>query len=263
MRSDLEIIKSEQHQLKENDEQIKEELIRNKAGQENMTSDLRIIQTELTLLKTGQTRLENMLNILIDKYKSISDTNKTEEEVTKQTPKAYIGRSCAESMSTSRHSGIFEILIPRYSEKPFKVACDAETHGGNWTIILRRMDGSEEFYRKWAEYKEGFGSLTGEFFIGLDKLHALTHDQRQELLVLLENNQGEVKYESYDEFAIGNESELYKLHTLGEASGTAGDSFKEHYGMKFTSQDNDNDESTSNCAVDYTSGWWYKNCYYR
>lgn len=256
IRSDLGIIKSDQHQ-------VKEEIIRYKAGQEKITSDLRIIQEELTLLKTGQTRLESMLNILIEKYNSISDTKKTEEEVTKETPKESVGRSCAESMSTSRHSGIFEILIPRYSETPFKVACDAETQGGNWTIILRRMDGSEEFYRKWAEYKEGFGSLTGEFFIGLDKIHALTHDQRQELLVLLENKQGEVRYESYDEFAIGNESELYKLHTLGEAQGTAGDSLKVHFGMKFSSQDNDNDENSSNCAVDYTSGWWYKNCYNR
>lgn len=260
MRSDLGIIKSDQHHVKEDQGLIKAELIRD---QENMTSALRIIQEDLTLLKTGQTRLESMLNIIIEKYKSMSNTEKI-KEVTKQTSRRSIGRSCAEAMSTSKHSGTFEILIPSYSEQPFKVACDAETQDGNWTIILRRMDSSEEFYRKWDAYKAGFGSLTGNFFIGLDKIYALTNDQPQELLVLLENQAGEVKYENYAAFAIGNESEMYKLHTLGEANGTAGDSFKHHLGMKFTSQDRDNDEDMKdNCAVSFTGGWWYKNCYHR
>ena len=28
------------------------------------------------------------------------------------------------------------------------------------------MDGSEEFYRSWKDYSEGFGNLDGEFWLG-------------------------------------------------------------------------------------------------
>uniref|UniRef100_A0A1I8PFP8 Fibrinogen C-terminal domain-containing protein n=1 Tax=Stomoxys calcitrans TaxID=35570 RepID=A0A1I8PFP8_STOCA len=41
---------------------------------------------------------------------------------------------------------------------------DIETN--EWKTILRRQDGSVNFYRNWADYKSGFGNPDGEFFIG-------------------------------------------------------------------------------------------------
>ena len=34
-------------------------------------------------------------------------------------------------------------------------------------MIQRRMDGSVNFYRGWAEYKTGFGDMNTEFWIGI------------------------------------------------------------------------------------------------
>ncbi|XP_034471823.1 ryncolin-1-like [Drosophila innubila] len=161
-----------------------------------------------------------------------------------------------------KSSGINEMLIPKFSSQPFKVACDAETRGGGWTIILRRMDGSVDFYRNWTEYKEGFGDLNGEFFLGLDKIHALTTDRRQELLVVLEDNEGNAAIEMYDNFAIGDEDHQYVLHTLGNATGTAGDSLRRQYRMAFSTYDRDNDQwELGNCAAVENGAWWYSWCH--
>lgn len=212
-----------------------------------MAHQLERIKSDQKLLADGQNQLEKIMTA----------PPSTNPEQTKK------GRSCAEVISPSKGSGIYEIRVPRFSDKPFKVACDASTRGGKWTIVLRRLNGNINFYRKWANYKVGFGQLEGEYFLGLDKIHAMTHDQEQELMFILEDKVGEVRYEAYDSFAIGDELDLYKLHTLGKASGTAGDSFGGHRGMYFTTQDRDNDICAVNCAQLYTGAWWYRVCHNR
>ena len=40
-----------------------------------------------------------------------------------------------------------------------------------------------------------------------------------------------------------------------------GNSLSSHVGMKFSTIDVDNDESTDNCAAMRSGGWWYWGCY--
>ncbi|XP_053668079.1 microfibril-associated glycoprotein 4-like [Anopheles marshallii] len=135
-------------------------------------------------------------------------------------------------------------------------------YGDNWIIFQRRFNGSVDFYRNWTEYKQGFGDLRGEHWLGLEKLHMIVKTQRHELLIVLEDFEGVIAYAHYDDFQIGNETEKYIIKSVGKYTGTAGDSFTYHKDQLFTTNDQDNDKADYNCAQSFVGGWWFKSCYF-
>ncbi|KAH8329456.1 hypothetical protein KR074_010918 [Drosophila pseudoananassae] len=152
-------------------------------------------------------------------------------------------------------NGIFHIKLPEV--EAFKAPCNAP----RWMIIQRRMDGSVNFNRTWNEYKEGFGKITGEFFIGLEKLHLITQSRPHELKILMGDLHGNTAFAQYDEFKIGNEEHSYALEILGNFSGNAGDSLHNNKNMNFSTFDNDNDMIVEvNCGRAYAAGWWFNRC---
>ncbi|KAI8035922.1 hypothetical protein M5D96_011353 [Drosophila gunungcola] len=153
-------------------------------------------------------------------------------------------------------NGIHVIEVPGL--EPFSVFCDTRLAGSGWTVIQRRQDGSENFYRSWEEYTQGFGDLNEEFFLGLEKLHFLTAAEPYELYVYMMDFDGEIHDARYDDFAIGNASESYALSVLGRYSGDAGDSFKYHKGKPFSTFDHD--VLGHGCARMYVGAWWYDQC---
>ncbi|XP_053663975.1 ficolin-2-like [Anopheles marshallii] len=154
-------------------------------------------------------------------------------------------------------SGVYTIQPEKLFKEPITVLCDQEYESGGWTVIQHRFDGSTNFYRSWQEYKNGFGNLDGEFWLGLDRIYHLTVSGAHELVILLEDFDGNKTYAKYDQFEIGNENQKYAITKLGEYSGTAGDSMHNAKGMKFSTFDNDNDISMENCANLYTGAWCY------
>src|SRR6218665_1502067 len=50
----------------------------------------------------------------------------------------------------------------------------------SWIITMQRFDGTLDFYRKWIDYRNGFGEIgRGEFWLGNEKVHAVTAQPEQ------------------------------------------------------------------------------------
>ena len=96
--------------------------------------------------------------------------------------------------------------------------CDQTTAGGGWTVFQKRMDGSVDFYRGWAEYKRGFGNLNGGYWLGLDKIQRMTSSGGYKLRVDWEDFAGNIVYAEYASFEVGSERTYYQL-TVGSYSG--------------------------------------------
>ena len=155
-------------------------------------------------------------------------------------------------------SGVYTIRPD--NQTAFQVYCDMDTDGGGWTVFQRREDGSVDFYRNWTDYQQGFGNLSGEFWLGLDKIHRLTPTATQ-LRVDMQDFEGNAIYAQYTNFTVGDSVSKYTLSVTGY-SGTAGDSLTGHNGYKFSTRDQDNDvHSSASCAQVHEGGWWYVNCH--
>ncbi|XP_062550437.1 ficolin-1-like [Armigeres subalbatus] len=159
----------------------------------------------------------------------------------------------------SKISGVYNIQIGPQETK--RIFCDQEYNGGGWAVIQRRFDGSVNFFRGWEEYKRGFGNMNdGEFWLGLDIIHQLTYSGHNELMVLLEDFEGNSTNAKLDKFEIAAQQEGYKA-TVAGMSGTAGDSILFINDRKFTTFDVDNDMHSSNCATMFHGAWWYTKCH--
>ncbi|XP_019365012.1 PREDICTED: fibroleukin [Gavialis gangeticus] len=175
-------------------------------------------------------------------------------------------RDCADYyMAGRRKSGIYRV-IPDPKNSSFEVYCDMESMGGGWTVLQRRQDGSTSFNRTWKDYKNGFGNLSREFWLGNDKIHLLTKSQDMQLRVELEDFNGIREYAKYEQFYVASEYLNYRL-SVTSYSGTAGDAlhYNKHYNHDqkfFTTPDKDNDKYPSgNCGAYYSSGWWFDACF--
>ncbi|XP_004626838.1 tenascin-R isoform X1 [Octodon degus] len=169
-------------------------------------------------------------------------------------------QDCAQHlMNGDTLSGVYTIFLNGELSQKLQVYCDMTTDGGGWIVFQRRQNGQTDFFRKWADYRVGFGNLEDEFWLGLDNIHRITAQGRYELRVDMRDGQ-EAAFAHYDKFSVEDSRSLYKLR-IGSYNGTAGDSLSYHQGRPFSTEDRDNDIAVTNCAMSYKGAWWYKNCH--
>ncbi|XP_076132176.1 angiopoietin-related protein 3 [Alosa pseudoharengus] len=155
-----------------------------------------------------------------------------------------------------RNSGVYAIK-PNQSQ-PFNVFCEMNSDGGA-VVIQRREDGSVDFDQTWEKYEQGFGDLKQEFWLGLEKIYAIARQGESVMLIQLEDWREETRSIEYL-FTLDGPATDYTLH-LTRLRGNLPDAMSNHTGMRFSTKDRDNDNhEDSNCARNYTGGWWFNAC---
>uniref|UniRef100_A0A803W876 Fibrinogen gamma chain n=1 Tax=Ficedula albicollis TaxID=59894 RepID=A0A803W876_FICAL len=191
------------------------------------------------------------------------------------------GRDCQDIANKgARKSGLY-FIKPQRAKQSFLVYCEIDSFGNGWTVLQRRLDGSEDFSKNWVQYKEGFGHLspddTTEFWLGNEKMHLITTQSTlpYTLRIELEDWSGKKSTADYAVFRVGSEEDKYRLTYAYFIGGEAGDAFDGydfgddpsdksytyHNGMRFSTHDNDNDNYEGNCAEQDGSGWWMNRCH--
>ena len=131
-------------------------------------------------------------------------------------------------------------------------------------MIHQHLEDNLDWRLPWADYKNGFGSIEGSFWLGLEKMHLLTSSQPYRLRVEVQQEGSNLWFSAeYWIFTVGDEASEYRLYV----DGYSGDASPEwlasvHSGMNFTTYDQDNDlDYFSNCAVAWDGGWWHNVCF--
>ena len=163
-----------------------------------------------------------------------------------------------------RDSAIYSIFSPTL-EGWIRVFCDMESDGGGWLVLQRRRDGSVAFDRSWNEYRDGFGSLSGEHWLGNQALHAITSHMPFTLRIDLEDWSGEKRYSLYSNFSISSESNNFQITFQSYIGGDAGDALGRNGKQNnsfFSTRDHDNDKMAEYNCAEHDNGFWYSDCAY-
>ncbi|XP_066530542.1 angiopoietin-1 [Hoplias malabaricus] len=228
----------------------------------SQSSVIRELESQLAKATGNSTALQRQQQDLMDTVHNLLSLCSKDGVVpnsTKQADEEKKFRDCADLYESGvRKNGVYTINSSPQETK--KVYCNMESAGGGWTVIQRREDGSVDFQKSWKEYKMGFGSVSGEHWLGNEFVYTLSSQRAYSLRVELTDWDGLQAFSQYDHFQIGSEKNKYRL-SLKSHSGTAGrQSSLVIHGADFSTKDMDNDNCSCKCALMLTGGWWFDAC---
>lgn len=172
---------------------------------------------------------------------------------------------CSQALSHGNNLNGAYLVKPKHAMEAFPVFC--ERSGSNdYTVIQRRVNHKMDFNISWKRYKEGFGSVNRNFWLGFDQILTLMNNQTVELEVGLTcdlDTRGSFALETFqlDDLSIAGEEHEYEIQlpipgtTPGSQSeeeirssllGLAGRPFSTH----------DRDSSSPGCRNTTSGGWW-------
>ncbi|XP_061173449.1 uncharacterized protein LOC133182618 [Saccostrea echinata] len=222
--------------------------------------------------KTKAQELENLKNKEISNKSTNIENRKHESDIASikesKTPVKYVAdgqsdpKDCYDYyVKGNSRNGVYKIR-PYGTNRLIQVYCDMKK--GGWTLIQKRQDGTTNFYRDWEDYREGFGGVYGEHWLGNNVIHRLTNQDHYTLRIEMTDWDKNSKFAEYSTFVVDDEDDGYKLH-IGGYEGDAGDGMIKHNNKKFSTRDVDNDqvvkEFGGSCAKRFHAAWWFYKCY--
>ncbi|NWU58420.1 FIBB protein, partial [Dromas ardeola] len=248
----------------------------------NIPSSLRVLRAVVDSLHKKIQKLENAIATQVDYCRSPCVVSCNIPVVS--------GKECEDIIRKGGEVSEMYLIQPDPFGRPYRVYCDMETENGGWTLIQNRQDGSVNFGRVWDQYKKGFGNVAksggkkycdtpGEYWLGNDKISQLTKIGPTEVLIEMEDWNGDKVSAHYGGFTIQNEGNKYQL-SVSNYKGNAGNALMDgasqlhgenrtmtiHNGMFFSTYDRDNDgwltaDPRKQCSKEDGGGWWYNRCH--
>ncbi|RNA12284.1 angiopoietin-related 4-like [Brachionus plicatilis] len=159
-----------------------------------------------------------------------------------------------------RQNGIYEIQ-PNGDDFSQRLNVYCNMTAGGWTVLFRKSDKSSiNFQNSYQVYKNGFGDLNRDHFLGLENFHLLTKQKSRELTAVLNDTNYRIGY-----FKVLNEFSHFKLIVDKEI-----DKFPDQSSLMllnnslFSTFDLDYDLAVnSNCSSGWKAGWWFTDCFDR
>ncbi|XP_050301194.1 protein scabrous [Anthonomus grandis grandis] len=261
MSADTALLKEENRNIKESMQAISFSVskLQEKSSAEEET--LERLQEHLKVLENSDVMQNSRLHDHILKEESSTmDTNATkatihlvEELRTFESEyKSIVNKLPRSCDSVNGPKGVY--LISPGDGEPILAHCE-----DRWTTIQKRHDGNINFNRKWNEYSNGFGSATGDHWIGNRNLHYLTKDNCTMLKINMKDVYGKYWEAVYDRFHVADYTDGFRL-TVSHYHGNASDAMNYQNKMEFSTVDNDRDISNTHCASNYEGGWWFSHC---
>ncbi|XP_005363233.1 angiopoietin-4 [Microtus ochrogaster] len=247
-----------QHEAQMNSLQDKREQLQNLLGRQ--TGTLTKLKNHLQALSSNSSSLQQQQQQLMELVQRLARlVAQNQRTVSLKVPKQLF-QDCAEiKRSGANASGVYTIHVANMT-KPLKVFCDMETDGGGWTLIQRRQDGSMSFQKTWEEYKEGFGNVAREYWLGNEAVHHLTSRTAYLLRVELRDWEGLQTSIEYEHFQLGSERQRYSFSVNASSSSSGFKNSLAPQGTKFSTSDMDNDNCMCKCAQMMSGGWWFDAC---
>ncbi|GBO35691.1 Techylectin-5B, partial [Araneus ventricosus] len=108
----------------------------------------------------------------------------------------------------------------------------------------------QDFYQDWESYKNGFGNMSEEFWLGNENIRVLCL-KGCKIRFDLVDEKGEKGFALYQNFALSSGN--YNIN-IGGYSGNVGDAIAYQNNYAFSTKDKGNTET----AQRVKGGWWYE-----